>query len=67
MIINPVSLVIGLVFSPLAALMAFFITYDEYLHHYSDKKKSLKLALQTGVFSFMFFMILSLIIGFIFK
>ncbi len=38
------SLAISLVFSPFAAIMAYLITYGEYIHHYPDKKKPVKLA-----------------------
>jgi hypothetical protein len=63
MIINPIILLIGLVFSPIAAMMAFLITYGEYQHHYPDKATPRKLALEAAVGAFIFFLALSIIIG----
>jgi len=58
-----VSFVIGLILSPLAALMVFLISYNEYLHHFPDKKKPFKLALESAFFTLFLFLLLSLIIG----
>jgi len=58
-----ISIFIGLVFSPLAALMAFLMTYNEYSHHYSDNKIPLKRSIEAGVFTFIVFMIISALIG----
>ena len=44
--INFVPILIGLMLSPIAAAMAFLITYEEYSHHYTNNKKSLKVALK---------------------
>ncbi len=41
----PISIVIALIFSPLASGTAFIVTYGEYLRHYPDKKKPLNLAI----------------------
>lgn len=56
-------LLIGLVFSPIAGLMAFLITYHEYRRHYADKQQPLKIALEAALFTFAFFMIVSVIVG----
>jgi hypothetical protein len=61
---NPVALVVGLVFGPLAALSAYLITYGEYQHHYPDKKMPRKLASEAAVGTLFFFLVLSVIIGF---
>jgi len=58
-------LLIGLVFSPIAGVMAFLITYHEYQRHYTDKQRPLRIALEAAVFTFSFFMIISAVIGFI--
>jgi K+-sensing histidine kinase KdpD len=63
MIINPITFLIGLVFAPVAAMMAFLITYGEYQHHYPDKATPLKLALEAAVVTFIFFLALSIITG----
>jgi len=63
MIINPIILLVGIVFAPLAAAMAFIITYGEYTHHYSDKKMPLKLAIEAAILSFIVFGLISLVVG----
>lgn len=56
-----IFLVIGLVFSPLAAACAFIITYGEYQHHYPTNKEPLKFAWEAAIFTFVAFM--ALIVG----
>jgi len=53
------------VFSPLAALMAFLIFYDEYEHHYADKRKASKAAFEAAIFTLVFFLALGLFLGLI--
>lgn len=65
MVINPIALLVGIIFAPLAAIMAFIITYGEYTHHYHDKKIPLKLATEAAIFSFITFGLISLIVGLI--
>ena len=62
---DPISTVIGLIFSPLASAMAFLITYGEYVHHYPDKRQPVKLAIQAALVTLIFFIVLSLVIGFL--
>lgn len=57
---------VGVIFGLLAALMAYLITYNEWLHHYPSKKEPRKIALEAAVFTFIIFLVLSLFIGFIF-
>ena len=57
-------MVIGLFFSPIAGAMAFLIFYNEYLHHYPNKKQPLKIALEAAFITFILFFILSIIGGF---
>jgi hypothetical protein len=59
------SILIGLVFSPLASAIAFLITYGEYTHHYPDKRKPVKLAIQAAWVTFVFFIVLALVVGFV--
>lgn len=59
------SLAISLLFSPFASIMAYLITYGEYAHHYPDKMKPVKLAIQAAVATFAFFVVLALVIGFL--
>jgi hypothetical protein len=59
------SFILWLVFSPIAALMAFLITYGEYSHHYADRGPVLREALRTGLFTLTVFLVLGLIVSFI--
>jgi heme/copper-type cytochrome/quinol oxidase subunit 2 len=71
--VNPTSnfflvfLVIGGFFGFLAALMAYLITYNEWMHHYSTKKEPRKMALEIAVFTFVFFIAIAIIAGFFLK
>jgi hypothetical protein len=59
-----IPILIGLMLCPIAAVMAFLITYEEYSHHYTDNKKPLKFALEAAIFTFIVFGILSLLVSF---
>ena len=59
-----VFLIIGLIFSPIAAVMAFLIIYEQYSHHNLTKKQQFKIAMQTGLLALVAFIILALGIGF---
>jgi tetrahydromethanopterin S-methyltransferase subunit C len=61
--INFIAILICLIFSPIAAAMAFLITYEEYSHHFTDKKKTLKIAFEAAIFTLMIFGILSLLVS----
>jgi uncharacterized membrane protein len=58
-----IALVIGIPFSLMAGMFVFLLSYREYSHHFVDKKKLLKLSLESACFAFIFFIILSLVIG----
>jgi hypothetical protein len=60
-------LIIGIIFGSLGALSAYFITYNEWMHHYSTKKEPRKMALEIAVFTFGFFMAIAIIAGFFLK
>jgi hypothetical protein len=49
---------IDLLFSIIAAIVAFGITYNEYVHHYATKREPVKLALDTALFTFVTFIVL---------
>jgi len=51
--------VLGVLFSTLAALCAFVITYGEYLKHFPDKRKPLIMAAKMSLAAFVFFMLMS--------
>jgi uncharacterized protein YybS (DUF2232 family) len=55
---------IGGIFGFLAALMAYLITYNEWMHHYPTKKEPRKIALEVAIFTFIFFFSISLISGY---
>ena len=57
------ALDVGLLLSPVAALMGFAISYSEYSRHYPGKRMPLLLSLRTALFVFAFFMLLSFAIG----
>ncbi len=61
----PLLFVIGLMFSPLAAVMAFVITYEEYAHHYAGGRKPLRLAAQAAAITFVVFVSLAVLAGFV--
>jgi hypothetical protein len=54
----------GLVFGPLAGIMAFLITYEEYSHHHFPGKKAMMLSAQAGVVAFLAIFCLLLLAGF---
>jgi len=58
------SIVIGIVFGFIAALMAFVITWHEYENHKFTGKRLFKEAFQAAIFTFIVFLLLSLLIGF---
>jgi len=53
-------LALVLISSLIPALSAFIITYGEYSHHYPAKKEPLKIALESALFAFIFFVVLTL-------
>jgi len=59
------SIVIGIIFGFLAALAAFVITYNEYEKHKFTGKRLFMQAFQTAFFTFVVFLVLSLLIGFL--
>jgi len=61
--INLIILVIGSVFGLIAAVMAFLTTYEEYTHHFLDKKEPFRLGMRTAVFTFIVFVVLSILAG----
>ncbi len=63
MIINPITLLIGIVFAPLAALCAYIITYGEYQHHYPNNEMPKKLAMEAAIGTLILFLVLSIVIG----
>jgi len=61
--VNPL-IAIGLVLSALAGFAAFLITYDEWSHHYPDKREPLRYGLEAGIVAFTVFAILTVLVSF---
>ena len=57
---NIAFLFLGLVSGLFAGLLAFVITYDEYSRHYTDRRRTLRLALEAAAFAFFVFLALFL-------
>ena len=58
---------IGAVFGVFASMMAFLITYEEYVHHYIGKREPLLASFQTALFTFFVFVGLALLVGWLFS
>jgi hypothetical protein len=58
---------IGAVFGVFASIMAFLITYEEYMHHYIGKREPLIASFQTALFTFFVFVGLALLVGWLFS
>ena len=54
---------LGALFSLLASVMAFLITYSEYSRHYKEKRRAIRTSLQADIVAFLFFFTLSIIAG----
>ena len=59
------SVVIGTVFAFLAAASAFVITWHEYEKHKFTRERLFKEAFQSAIFTFVVFLLLSLVFGFL--
>ena len=55
--------VLGLMWSAVAAAFAFLITYMEWSHHYPTYKEPLRYALEAAGAAFVFFMALTVLVG----
>jgi len=58
-----VFVLIGAVFSPLAAVVAFLITYEEYSHHGFDRRELVRHSLMVAAVTFAAFMLLLVVVG----
>jgi hypothetical protein len=67
MLLNPIPLLVGLILIPIAMTMVFLGAYEEYSHHFKDKKKILKFAIEAAIFAFILFGIISLLLSLFFK
>jgi len=56
---------IYLIFFPfvfIAAIMAYLITYNEWMHHYPTKKEPRKHAWEAAIFTFIFFAVMMIFV-----
>ncbi len=58
------SLVIGVFFGSIAAIMAFLIIYNEYQKHRLERGRLWKEALSGALVTFIFFLVLAILVGF---
>lgn len=56
---------VAAVLSLLAAAAAFVITYEEYSHHYPEKRKVFRTALEAAILALVFFLALGLVLAII--
>jgi H+/Cl- antiporter ClcA len=56
------SLLIGIVFGFFAGAAAFLITYNEYRKHHFSQNRLIKTSLNSALFAFLFFALLSFLI-----
>ena len=54
---------IGAIFSPLAAVMAFLITYEEYSHHGLGHQQVLRRSLAAATATLVFFLVMLVLVG----
>jgi hypothetical protein len=54
---------IGAIFSPLAAVMAFLITYEEYSHHGLGRQQVLRRSLGAAAATLVFFLVTLVLVG----
>jgi hypothetical protein len=55
--------IIGIVFGPLAAVMAFAITYEEWSHHGLSRPELIKRSLHIAIVTLGFFLVISVAVG----
>ena len=55
MVLNPITLITGIAFAPLAGACAYIITYGEYQRHYPDNKMPRKPALEAAIGTLYYF------------
>jgi len=58
-------MIVWIIFSPIAALMAYLITYAEYSHHYPDRGPVIREAVRAAIVTFLFFLVLGIAVSFI--
>lgn len=67
MTFNPIPLLVGLILTPIAMAMVFLDAYEEYSHHFKDKKKILTFAIEAAVFALILFGTISFLLSIFLK
>jgi uncharacterized membrane protein len=60
-----ITLSFGIIFGILASMSAFLITYNEYQKHHLAKQRLLIVSLQSAIVTLIFFIVSSLLIGYL--
>lgn len=60
-------LVIGFIFGALGAVMAYLITYKEWVRHYPSPTVPRRMALETAIFTLLLFLGITLVLALFFK
>jgi len=60
---NIAVFLIGALFSSIAAIMAYLITYSEYRHHYTENRLVIKNSLISAFITLSVFLVLSLLVS----
>ncbi len=58
-------LIIAAIFGPIAGVMAYLITYEEYSHHFLDRREVIGRSLTTALVTVAFFVVLFAIVGYL--
>ncbi len=58
-------LMIAAIFGPIAGVMAYLITYQEYSHHFLDRREIIGRSLVTALVTVAFFVVLFALVGFL--
>lgn len=56
-------IMIGLILSVLAGVAAFLITYEEWSHHYTDRRKPLRYSIEAALAAFVVFAFITLVVN----
>ena len=59
-----IIVVVGMACSSMADLMAYVITFNEYSHHFAERRDAVKQSLEAAGVTFLFFVALTAAIGF---
>jgi len=62
--ISKIIILVGLSSSAIAGLMAYVITFNEYSHHFAERRDAVKQSLEAGGVTFLFFVVLTAAIDF---